>query len=100
MPSGRLSVYWENHTSLDNPREYRLNFAERGGRGGAQRSKTIIGTENLRRYLISIQDPTMKTEDPEKRAEEWHRELHATHTLALDPVDLSEDHAREYRHSP
>jgi hypothetical protein len=92
MASGRLSFRSEGDGT------YRSSFADReGSRNGAQPSLTFDSIEALGLYLIALQDPNMKTERPEERARQWLLEIRNEGSLVLDPVDLSEQQAREYR---
>ena len=97
MARGRLSVYCENTAVTREVRKYRSNFAEYGGEHGAQTSRVFIGTDALRSFLIAIQDPTMKTESPEDRADEWLRDLHSNGNIEWDDIELTEAHAQMYR---
>ena len=97
MATGRLSVYCGNTTAPSTMREYRTNFAQNDGQHGAQPSQIFKGSDALRNFLISIQDPTMKSENPEDRADQWLRDIHASGTLALDHVELTESQAEGYR---
>jgi hypothetical protein len=55
------------------------------------------GTEALRRFLISMQSPTMITERAEDRADEWLKQLHSKNFIGLDQVELANEDAESYR---
>lgn len=97
MAQGRLSVYWENSPAQPELRRYRSNFAEYRGESGAQTPRMFRGTEALRRFLISMQAPTMMTERAEDRADEWLKELHSKGFIGLDQVELTSEDAESYR---
>jgi hypothetical protein len=78
-------------------REYRTNFAQNKAQHGAETPQIFKGDDALRNFLISIQDPTMKSENPGDRADQWLRDIRASGTLALDHVELTESQAAGYR---
>ncbi|SRR6266852_942507 len=90
MVKGRLSIRREGPL-------YRAHFDEQQGEHGAQDSLCFSDDQEVFDYLVSIQDPSMKSERPEDRAKQWMMELRNTESLVLDPVDLTKEQAIRYR---
>lgn len=97
MATGRLSVCCGNTTAASVMREYRTNFSQNDGQHGAQRPQIFKGSDALRDFFISIQDPTMKSENRGDRADQWLRDIHASGSLALDHIEFTESQADGYR---
>ena len=87
---GMLDIFWANYTEPTATPRYQLHFARyRGFRGGAVKSKLIVGAADLEFYLTEVGFTSTD-------AKSWIQEVQEKHTVSIPNVMMPEAEMASY----